>query len=192
MPALPKNTRKQCWGPVTFWCGSGSPDPYLCLMDPDPISDPTTFFIDFKDAKKIFFSYFFLITYPQAHHLQTKKFNFLQRLCVQILFCRHYFSLLRRKGNMDPDPDPRGSKTCGSGSGSPTLLGREGTADRHIIAQIPSSCNFLSHARAFISKKEVQYLCFLHNRSTSGGAHSDLHIVGVEGQPEHRRLFPHR
>jgi hypothetical protein len=39
--------------PETFWCGSGSPDPYLWLMDPTP------FFIDFKDAKKnfIFFSY---------------------------------------------------------------------------------------------------------------------------------------
>ncbi len=48
----------QCWGSMTFWCGSGfgSPDPYLWLMDPDP----TIFFIYFKDAKKIFFSYFFL------------------------------------------------------------------------------------------------------------------------------------
>jgi hypothetical protein len=26
----------QCWGSVPFWCGSGSPDPYLPLMDPDP------------------------------------------------------------------------------------------------------------------------------------------------------------
>ncbi len=43
----------QCWGSMTFWCGSGSTDPYLWLMDPDP----TPFFIDFKDAKKIFFSY---------------------------------------------------------------------------------------------------------------------------------------
>ncbi len=23
------NRRKQCWGSVTFWCGSGSADPYL-------------------------------------------------------------------------------------------------------------------------------------------------------------------
>ncbi len=23
---------RQCWGSVTFWCGSGSPDPYLWLM----------------------------------------------------------------------------------------------------------------------------------------------------------------
>jgi hypothetical protein len=49
----------QCWGSVTFWCGSGSrsgsPNPYLWLMDPDP----TTFFKDFKDfIKKFLFIYF--------------------------------------------------------------------------------------------------------------------------------------
>ncbi len=65
---------------MTFWWGSGSPDPYLRLMDPapDPNStpDPTSFFIDFKDANKIpvFISYFFLITSQQAHHLQSKKY----------------------------------------------------------------------------------------------------------------------
>jgi hypothetical protein len=69
--------KNQCWGSVTFWCGSGFPDPYLYLMDtnpvpdPDPTPDPTPFSIDFKDAKKNFFSYFFLITCPQA--LQSKK-----------------------------------------------------------------------------------------------------------------------
>jgi hypothetical protein len=41
--------------------GSGSPDPYLWLMDPDPTPDPTPFFNDLKDVKKnIIFSYFFL------------------------------------------------------------------------------------------------------------------------------------
>ncbi len=35
--------------------------------DPDLTPDPTPFFSDFKDAKKLIFSYFFLkITYPQA------------------------------------------------------------------------------------------------------------------------------
>ncbi len=100
---------RQCCGSMKFWYGSGSPDPYLWLMDPDPTSDPTPFFIDFKDAKKYFFPYFFLfLTCPQAHHLQSKKFNFLLKFCVKILFCRHCFSPLNifmRKGK-DPDPDP--------------------------------------------------------------------------------------
>ncbi len=40
------------------------------VMDPDsdPTPDPTPFFCDFKDAKKLFFSYFLLITYPQGHY----------------------------------------------------------------------------------------------------------------------------
>jgi hypothetical protein len=34
--------------------------------------DPTPFFNDFKDLfKKKLFSYFFIITYPQVHHLQS-------------------------------------------------------------------------------------------------------------------------
>jgi hypothetical protein len=45
-------------------------DPRL-RTDPDPTPDLTPFFSDFKDAKKLFFSYFFLITYPQAHYLQS-------------------------------------------------------------------------------------------------------------------------
>ncbi len=61
----------QCWGYVTFLCGSGSPDPYLRLMDsapdPDTTPDPTPFFIDFKNVKKNLF--IFSITYPQLHHL---------------------------------------------------------------------------------------------------------------------------
>ncbi len=38
----------QCWGSMTFWCGSGSADPCLWLMDPDP----AIFFIDLQDANK--------------------------------------------------------------------------------------------------------------------------------------------
>ncbi len=55
----------------------------------------------------------------------------MQKCCVKILFCKHYVSPLNasmRKGkDQDPDiwlmdPDPGGPKTCGSGSGSPTLF----------------------------------------------------------------------
>ncbi len=131
-PSLPSPR----WGTVTFWCGSWSPDPYLWLMNADQTPDPTPFFIDFKDAKEKYFFHFFFITFPQAHHLQSKKLNFLLKVCVRFLFCRHFFSplnTLMRKGKdpdpylwlLDPDPNPGGPKTCGSsssGSGSPTLL----------------------------------------------------------------------
>jgi hypothetical protein len=52
VPAAFFNPWTQCWGSLTFWCGSGSADPHLWLMDPDPTPDPTPFFRDFKDAKK--------------------------------------------------------------------------------------------------------------------------------------------
>ncbi len=69
---------------------------------------------------------FFLITYPQAHYLQSEKLN----------FWKHFFSnfilqaLFMRKGkDPDPDPylwlidpDPGGQKQ--SGPRSPTLVGR--------------------------------------------------------------------
>ncbi len=51
----------QCWGSETFLCGSGSADPYLRLMDPDPTPDPTPFFSDLKEAKKKF-PHFFVLT----------------------------------------------------------------------------------------------------------------------------------
>ncbi len=62
-----------------IWCGSGlgsgSAEPCFWLMDtdPDPTPYPTPFFSDLKDAKKLFFSYLFLITSPQAHYLQSLK-----------------------------------------------------------------------------------------------------------------------
>ncbi len=40
----------QCCGSMTFWDGSGSADPCLWLMDPDP--DPAIFVIDLQDASK--------------------------------------------------------------------------------------------------------------------------------------------
>ncbi len=43
-----------------------APDPDL-----DPTTDPTPFFTDFKDVKRLFFSYLFLITYAQEHRLQS-------------------------------------------------------------------------------------------------------------------------
>ncbi len=56
----------QCWGSVTFWCGSD-----FWLMDPDP----TPFFSDFKDAKKFIFFKFFSIIF--SFYLPALKINFL-------------------------------------------------------------------------------------------------------------------
>ncbi len=52
---------------------------YLWLMDPD--SDLTPYFSDFKDAKKQI-SYFFFVTYPQAHYIKSlKNYFFAKILC---------------------------------------------------------------------------------------------------------------
>ncbi len=47
---LAKYIAGQCYGSMIFWCGSGSgsADPRLWLMDPDP----DIFFIDLQDANK--------------------------------------------------------------------------------------------------------------------------------------------
>ncbi len=75
-------------------------------MDPDPTTDPTPFFSDFKDAKKNYFFHIFFLTYPLAHYMQSQKFNFLLKFCVKILFCKHYFS---PEPDSELDPDPYGT-----------------------------------------------------------------------------------
>jgi hypothetical protein len=73
--------------------------------------------------KKIFFSTFFSHNLPTGTSLQSKKLNFLLKLCVKILFCRHYFNPLNTFMRKGKDPgDPKTCGSCGSGSGSPTLL----------------------------------------------------------------------
>ncbi len=55
------NSKKQCsgsmtywcgsgYGSMTFWCGSGSADPCLWLMNPE--KDPAIFVTDLQDARK--------------------------------------------------------------------------------------------------------------------------------------------
>ncbi len=46
-PGLRRNYN-QCCGSMTFWCGSGSADPCLWLMDPDP----TIFVVELQDVSK--------------------------------------------------------------------------------------------------------------------------------------------
>ena len=70
-------SKNQCCGSMTFWggSGSGSADPCLSLMDPDPdsnpdpdpdaIPDPAIFVMNLQDANKkiIFKKSFFVITF---------------------------------------------------------------------------------------------------------------------------------
>ncbi len=51
----------QSCGSMTCWCGSGSADPCLWLMDPD--SDPAIFVIDLQDANKKLIFFKVLITF---------------------------------------------------------------------------------------------------------------------------------
>ncbi len=56
-----------------------------------------------------FFSYFFLMTYPQARYLQSLKFNFLLKFCVKIpilltLFQSAQHLYEKREGSAEPDP----------------------------------------------------------------------------------------
>jgi hypothetical protein len=123
-----RKTRELEW--IGF-CQSGTPDPYLWLMDPDPIPDPTPFFINVKDAKKFFFIFFYNL--PSAHRhiiFMSKKLNFLLQFCIKILFCSQLNTFMRKRDSylwlVDPDPEPGGPKTCGSrsGSGSQKLVPR--------------------------------------------------------------------
>ncbi len=80
-------------------------------MDPDPKPDPTPdltpFFIDFKDAQKIFSSYLFFNLAQRPRHI---IFYFAGIISV----CSTHF------GSGSGRPKTCGS--CGSGSGSPTLV----------------------------------------------------------------------
>ncbi len=59
-----------------------------------------------KQKNYIYIYIFFLITCPEAHYLHSKKFNFLPKLCVKNLFCRHYFSPLNTFMRKGKDPEP--------------------------------------------------------------------------------------
>ncbi len=108
--------------PDPFCCVSVDPDspnswnqcwvPCLGLMDldldPAPDTDPTTDPTWNTSMQKNIFFIFFLITCPQADHLQSKKFKFFLKFCGKILFFRHYFSplntFMRKRKDSEPDP----------------------------------------------------------------------------------------
>ncbi len=66
---------------------------------PDPTPDPTSFFSDFKDAKKIFSPIFFSYNLTKGTFSSDLKICLLLKFCFKILFCKHLF-----RKEKDPDP----------------------------------------------------------------------------------------
>jgi hypothetical protein len=81
--------------------------------------DPTPFFSDFKDTKKIFSFIYFPNNLPAGTISSILKIKFFGEFCVKILFCNQSFSplntFMRKEKDPDPEPDPY-HKTNGSGS----------------------------------------------------------------------------
>ncbi len=65
---------KQCSGSMTFWCGSDSADPCLCLMDPNP----AIFIIDLQEANKqlIFYRIFCFMLFEGTFKIQSFSYYF--------------------------------------------------------------------------------------------------------------------
>jgi hypothetical protein len=74
-------------------------------MDPYPTPDPTPFFNDVKDVKKIIvFSFFSFLSTPKYIIFSLKLFN---KIFVQILFCQALFPSAQDKDpDQDPEPEP--------------------------------------------------------------------------------------
>ncbi len=124
---------EQCCESMTFWggSGSGSADPCLWLMDPDP--DPAIFLTFKMPPKNWFFNTIFSAYYFLKVHL-------------------HHFSKIKipvveiKDPDPDPylwlvDPDPGGPKTCGSGGSW------SGSALLRFIPISSNSSNLLQHCK---------------------------------------------
>jgi hypothetical protein len=101
---------------MTFWCGSGSADPCLWLMDPDP----AIFVIDVQDASKklIFntnFSAYYFLKVHLHHFSKIKSQKESQNSSIQGF--SYYFCMIIEGSGSESRP-----LTSGSGSGSATLI----------------------------------------------------------------------
>jgi hypothetical protein len=121
---------RQCWGSVTFILVG------IRIRTSDSwIQIRLRIFSDFKVAN-FFFTYFFLIIYPQAHYLQSKKYNFLLKFLfynfiLQLLFqsAQHLYENREGSGSVPLTNGPGSERPknmwilrirSGSGFGSPT------------------------------------------------------------------------
>ncbi len=119
---------------MTFWGGSGSADPCLWLMDPDSDPGPGSGSCYFRHShsrcqqKTIFLFYFFCLLLFEG------------TFCIFFQFPDFWL--------MDPDPNPGGPKTCGSGgSGSATLISRGPTFRYFVNIRTEASMQDVTVAR---------------------------------------------
>ncbi len=103
---------KQCCGSMTFWYGSGSVDQCLWQMDPDP----AIFAIDLQDANnncfKTSFSAYYHTSWRYIYITFQRKKSEWSHKTVGIKVCLTIFAWWWK----DPDLDPGGPQTFGSGS----------------------------------------------------------------------------
>ncbi len=89
----------QCSGSMTFWGGSGSADPCLWLMDPDP----AIFVTDLQDASKkfifntIFSAYYFLKVH--LHHFSKIKSKKGSQNCRNQCFSYYFCMMIEGSGS---------------------------------------------------------------------------------------------
>ncbi len=109
---------------MTFWCGSGSGDPCLWLMDSDP--DPAIFVTNLQDANKKLtekkVSDYYFLKVPFIYIIFQSKKTKRSHKTVGIDVFIFIFCLMIEGWYKDPDqylwlmdPDPGGPQTCGSG-----------------------------------------------------------------------------
>ncbi len=109
-------------GSIKFWygseCGSGSADPYLCLMDPGPDSDPdpAIFVSDLQDINKKFF---LLITFWRFIYIMFQRLKVIKKSLNYWNQCFSYFFCLMIEGSGSISL----SNGSGWGSGRPKKIG---------------------------------------------------------------------
>jgi hypothetical protein len=104
----------QCSGSMTFWCGSGSgsADPCLWLMDPDP----TIFVIDLQDATIFSACYFLKVHLHYFSKIKSQKES--QNSRTQG-FSYYFCMMIEGSGSGSRAGSASIPLTSGSGSGRP-------------------------------------------------------------------------
>ncbi len=146
--------------PWHFWCWSGSADPCLWLMDPDP----PIFVIDFQDAnkklifKKRFSAYYFLKVH--IHHFSKIKSPKEVTKQYESRFFLTIFAWWQK--------DPGGPKTCGSGTLVFSYYSISNLVSRvRVVFSYFSISNLVSRVRiwTFFIHKFISFLSFFDRKT---------------------------